>query len=333
MDLSITADGFTSQGDGKDGKGKLKPSGTFTQTMTVTNNSDETATGVVVGTELQAGFDVWESGQTTTEYGTDWNVTGMTDTTNGTVTVNDIPLAGMDMKEIDLENHAKGDLTWELGTPLAPGETATMTFHSQLAADKAAGTTAQHNVSILHVDQPDINPSNDTVVVQYDFGTPIALDLGGDGIQTLRVDEGVEFDILNTGDKVQTGWISGEDALLAVDHNNNGQIDDRSELFGGEVGEGFSTLATFDSNDDGLVDKNDADFGELEVWQDKDENGLTDDGELFSLESAGVASMNTAYTDVFSFDDQGNIHGEHSSATLADGSTVDMVDIYFEIDA
>ena len=331
MDLSVTSDGFTSQGDGKVSKGnKLKPSGNFTQTMTVTNNSNETATGVVVGTDLQAGFDVWEPGQTSTEYGTNWTGPATTDSTNGTVTVNDIPLAGMDLKEIDLENHSKGNLTWELGQSLAPGESATMTFHAQLAGDKAAGTNAQHKVSLLHSDQPDINPSNDVVVVQFRFGTPIALDLNGDGVQTLSVDEGVEFDILDNGTQVQTGWISGEDALLAVDRNDNGKIDSSSELFGGEIGEGFAKLASFDSNDDGVVDANDAGFSELQVWQDANEDGLTDEGELQSLESEGVSSLNTDYTDVFGFDAQGNIHGEHSSATLADGSTVDMVDVYFE---
>ena len=334
MDLSIATDGFTSQGNGGEGKSKLKPSGIFTQTITVTNNSHETATGVVVGTDLQAGFDVWESGQTVTEYGTSWagNLT-TTDSTNGTVTVNDIPLAGMDLKEIDLENYSKGNLNWELGTPIAPGESATITFHSQLSTDKARGTNTDLTASIVHVDQHDENPDNDRDSVHFRFGTPIAIDLNGDGIQTLSVDEGVEFDILNTGAKVQTGWISGEDALLAVDNNNNGQIDNRSELFGGDIGEGFSKLATFDSNGDGFVDTNDADFSELEVWQDTNENGYTDEGELSGLESKGIASLDTSYTDVIGFDAHGNIHGEHSSATLADGSTVDLVDVYFQIEA
>ena len=330
MDLSITTDGFTSGGGG----GKLKPSGIFTQTITVTNDSHEAATGVVAETEVQAGFDVWESHQSGTEYGTSWagDLT-TTDSTNGTVTVNDIPLAGVDLKETDLENHPKGNLTWELGTPIAPGESATLTFHSQLSTDKAAGTSTDLTASIAHVDQHDENPDNDRDSVHFRFGTPIALDLNGDGIQTLSVDEGVEFDILDTGVKVQTGWISGEDALLAIDSNNNGQIEGRSELFGGDVGGGFDKLASFDSNDDGFVDSGDADFSELKVWQDANENGFTDEGELLSLESQGITSLNTAYTDVFGLDAEGNIHGEHGSATLADGSTVDMVDVYFQTEA
>ena len=41
--------------------------------------------------------------------------------------------------------------------------------------------------------------------------------------------------------------------FLAIDRNGNGLIDDRSELFGGAVGEGFGTLASFDSNADGRM--------------------------------------------------------------------------------
>ena len=124
-----------------------------------------------------------------------------------------------------------------------------------------------------------------------------------------------------------------EDALLAVDNNGNGQIDDRSELFGGDVGEGFAKLGTFDSNDDGLVNADDADFGLLQVWQDANENGVTDEGELIALESTSIAALNTDYTNVFEMDARGNIHGETSSATLRDGSNIDMVDVYFQVQA
>ena len=62
------------------------------------------------------------------------------------------------------------------------------------------------------------------------------------------------------------------------------------------------------------------------------ENAVTDAEELVALDSTGIASLNTAYTDVFSTDLQGNMHGEHSSAILADGSTIEMVDVYFRVE-
>ena len=334
MDLSVTTQGGS---PGKDGKmsDKVKESGTYMQQVTVTNNDPtETATGVMVGTSLQAGMDVREAGQTMTEFGTPWGITPTTtDTSGGTVTVNDIPMAGMDLKEMDLESMPSGEMIWRLGTPLAPGESATMTFGSQLSPIKADGTDAVQTAQLMAVDQGDVNPLNDFAFANFRFGTPLVLDIDGDGIETLSIDEGVEFDILDTGTEVQTGWVSGDDALLAIDNNGNGQIDKRSELFGGGVGEGFAKLANFDSNDDGVVDASDVGFSALQVWQDANEDGVTDEGELVSLESTDITSLNTDYTDVFSTDAQGNVLGEHSSATLADGSAIDLVDVYFEVEA
>ena len=165
------------------------------------------------------------------------------------------------------------------------------------------------------------------------ISSPITLDLGGDGIQTIGISQGVQFDLLNTGYTVTTGWLSGDDAFLATDDNGNGIIDDRSELFGGGVGEGFAELATFDSNNDGVVNAQDERFGELLIWQDINEDGITNQGELMTLEASAIASIDTGYKDVFSLDSQGNVHGEVGSASLADGSSIDVVDVYFQYDS
>ena len=340
MDLSVTTQGA---GMGKDGKfsDKVKESGTFMQMVTVTNNSPtEMATGVMVGVGLQPGMDVWEPGQAMTEFGTPWSGAqgsdsfignpATVDTSNGTVTVNDIPLAGFDLKEMDMESMPQGELIWELGDPLAPGQSANLMFAQQLSPIKASGSTAVLPVQLMAVDQGDFNPGNNFAFAQFDFGTPLVLDIDGDGIETISVDEGVEFDIFDTGIEVKTGWVSGDDALLAIDNNGNGKIDKRAELFGGGLGEGFAKLANFDSNDDGVVDASDVGFNALLVWQDANEDGVTDEGELVPLESTGITSLDTGYKEMFTPDAQGNILGERSSATLADGSSIDLVDVYFQ---
>ncbi|MES2626792.1 MAG: SdrD B-like domain-containing protein, partial [Pseudomonadota bacterium] len=110
--------------------------------------------------------------------------------------------------------------------------------------------------------------------------TPLVIDLNGDGIQTVsRADAGGTFDLFGNGTAVASGWISEEDGFLAVDSNSNGSIDDISELFGGlNKGDGFARLSSFDSNSDGLVNANDANFGSLLIWQDSNGNHQTDDG-------------------------------------------------------
>jgi hypothetical protein len=168
---------------------------------------------------------------------------------------------------------------------------------------------------------------------QYVFVSPIAIDLDGNGIQTLSVDAGVQFDILNSGKAVNTGWISGGDGFLAVDNNGNGTIDDRSELFGGAVGEGFAKLDSFDSNRDGLVSGLDRAWQQLSIWKDANSNGQTDAGELDTLESFGIASLTVAHSNTFTQDAQGNILGEKSTALTTDGRTLDTIDVYFQVNS
>ena len=318
--------------------------------ITVKNNSDQTATGVVVEDIVPENIDLWEPGQTISDTGYSWNThhphwggrfTGspeVIDPTNGNVTITDPGTAphGLNLPIGQTYGLPEGSVVWELGDSLAPGESVTLSYFGMREVYNGynwkQGTQFFTEASIVEVDQHDTNSSNDSDSARSWWISPLALDLNGDGVQTLSIDEGVEFDMLNSGSKVNTGWLSGEDGFLAIDNNGNGQIDDRSELFGGSKGEGFAKLASLDSNGDGLVNENDALFGALKVWQDGNENGITDEGELVSLESVGITDLNTAYTDVFAADAQGNIHGEHSSA-LKKGSTIDMVDVYFQVEA
>jgi len=164
--------------------------------------------------------------------------------------------------------------------------------------------------------------------------TPIAIDLNGDGIHTIaRADAQGSFDLLGNGHAIQSGWLSGQDGFLAVDANGNGKIDDIHELFGGNKGEGFAKLATYDSNGDGFVNASDADFSKLLVWQDANSNHQTDAGELISLTDAGIASLTVSFTELPFLDAQQNLHLERSSATLTDGQSVNMTDVYFNVSA
>ena len=165
--------------------------------------------------------------------------------------------------------------------------------------------------------------------------TPIVIDLNGDGIRTVSLANSTGlFDLLGNGAPIASGWLSGGDGFLAVDKDGNGRIDSIAELFGGAAkGAGFAQLAGYDSNHDGVVDARDADFASLRVWRDGNGNHLTDAGELVSLAQAGVLSLQVAHTDLPFLDAQGNLHLERSAATLANGVTVDMTDVYLAISA
>jgi len=272
---------------------------------------------------------------------------------NGTsLSAGDRPQVGPSAQNWDFNVTKNGQLNYgnTIQVTVEAGETRSESIHVNAAKEKVTidrfltphgyndhAIEGTENFSIKIADAGDATVTTGRLDVNindkthYSYVSPITLDLGGDGIQTLGLEAGVEFDLLNTGEKVRTGWISGEDGFLAVDANSNGRIDDRSELFGGSVGEGFGKLASYDSNSDGWVNASDAAFGELRIWQDANENGLTENGELVTLAAAGIESLSMDYASDFSFDDQGNVLGERSVAQTTAGQTIDMIDVYFQV--
>jgi len=92
--------------------------------------------------------------------------------------------------------------------------------------------------------------------VGYD---PLVLDLNGDGIRLTPVSEVAPmFDVKGTNFAVHTGWVGSDDGLLVRDLNGNGQIDNARELFGGPDGPAFAVLAAADSNQDDVIDADNA---------------------------------------------------------------------------
>jgi len=168
--------------------------------------------------------------------------------------------------------------------------------------------------------------------------SPMVLDLNGDGIQTLSLDQGTVFDLLGNGQPLKTGWVAPGDGLLARDLNQDGQITSGKELFGeGTVlgtgqraKDGFEALAELDSNKDGVINWQDVDFAKLMVWQDADADGVSDAGELKSLAQAGVTQLNLAHQPGTAVS-QGNLIGLEGSYQSSDGSMLAMADVWFQV--
>jgi hypothetical protein len=146
---------------------------------------------------------------------------------------------------------------------------------------------------------------------------PLALDLDGDGLETVGIDgyNTVLFDHDGDGIRTGTGWVKSDDGLLVLDRNGNGQIDGGSELFGSDTVKadgqkavsGLDALVDLDSNGDGVFDQNDAQFANVRIWQDKDQDGMTDDGELTTLAERGIVSI--------------DLNGQTQNKNLGNGNT------------
>ncbi len=138
-----------------------------------------------------------------------------------------------------------------------------------------------------------------TTVVAED---PVILDLDGDGVEIVDLFDGsARFDIAGDGVRRQTAWAGSDDALLAMDLDGNGAIDDVTELLserfgGGHFIDGEAALASLDDNGDGRLDAADSRFMELLLWQDANQEGESGEGELSDLESRGVVSIDLGWT-------------------------------------
>lgn len=122
---------------------------------------------------------------------------------------------------------------------------------------------------------------------------PLLLDLDGDGFETTRPEDGVDFDLLGTGTMVRASTATGGDRFLALDRDGNGVITSGRELFGDQNGApgGFAELARFDQNADGRIDANDDVFSQLRLFADLNRDGLGQKNELEALSTFSVAAI------------------------------------------
>jgi hypothetical protein len=85
----------------------------------------------------------------------------------------------------------------------------------------------------------------------------------------------------------------------------------------------------FDTNRDGVFSMSDEKFGEFKVWQDADQDGVSDAGEVRSLADLGITQINLVSDGVQRAPAAGVTEAGRSTANLADGSTMLVADAAF----
>ena len=108
-----------------------------------------------------------------------------------------------------------------------------------------------------------------------------------DAPTAMLADNKFSFDIDCDGSPDQISRLMAGSGFLSLDLNNDGKINDGSELFGPQSGDGFSDLSLYDSDKNGWIDENDMIFERLRIWT-KDEYG---NDTLFALGEKGIGAI------------------------------------------
>ena len=159
---------------------------------------------------------------------------------------------------------------------------------------------------------------------------PLIIDMAGNGIalDSFAASNAL-FDLNSDGTPENTGWTktNSDDSFLVIDKNNNGNIDDITEMFGSATVPGFVELKKYDSNHDNLINSTDSQFNLLRLWNDANANGVVDAGELTNLAQNSITeiSLNSyaRYVEI-----EGNLQTAISTVTV-NGAVRDIHELSF----
>ncbi|MBK6999716.1 MAG: hypothetical protein IPH35_07055 [Rhodoferax sp.] len=114
---------------------------------------------------------------------------------------------------------------------------------------------------------------------------PLVINFNGTAAQLS--DTRFSFDINADGQQESIATLAAGSGFLALDKNQDGRINDGSELFGPASGNGFDDLARYDSDGNNWIDANDAIFAQLRVWQ----RSADGQDKLGTLAESGVGAL------------------------------------------
>ena len=159
-------------------------------------------------------------------------------------------------------------------------------------------------------------------------GDPIVLDFDGDGLAFQTGADAVRFDLDADGFAEYTAWPAAGDGVLVMDRDGSGVIEDGREVVSENFAEGgfansLDALISLDENGDGVLDRNDSAFADLQVWNDLNQDGVSQAGELATLDQLGIRSFDLAAAMIEQSVDGQRVFAK-SGAETNDGGVVDF---------
>jgi hypothetical protein len=114
---------------------------------------------------------------------------------------------------------------------------------------------------------------------------PLVVNFAGAAAELTQ--QSYSFDLDADGVSDQVHFVTSDSGFLALDRNQDGLINDGSELFGTRSGDGFADLARYDSDGNDWIDENDPVFETLRIWS-KDVEGQD---QLVALGARGIGAI------------------------------------------
>lgn len=163
-------------------------------------------------------------------------------------------------------------------------EKQTMQFQATGSVQTADGRSIDFNVTLRM--SREFTASSEVHIREGDAKIdPLVINVDGAGPRLTQRD--FLFDLDNDGYEDQISRLMAGSGFLALDKNEDGAVNNGSELFGPAMGDGFKELAAYDSDGNNWIDENDPIYDKLRIWM-ADENG---DMQLFALGQKGVGAL------------------------------------------
>ena len=151
-------------------------------------------------------------------------------------------------------------------------------------------------------------------------------------------DSNAAYDIRGDGFRYNLSWVGPDDGILAYDRDGDRQISDREEISFVDYVEGARTdlegLRYFDTNGDSQLTPADDEWSKFRVWQDLDGDGVSDPGELRTLDETGIRSVSLVSTgEVETRPDGTRVFGQGTYTTGSAGSPVthELLDVSLRV--
>jgi hypothetical protein len=113
----------------------------------------------------------------------------------------------------------------------------------------------------------------------------------------------VAFDFLGQGRMLKAGWLKEDAAWLVWDPKAKGKVDSGFQMFGSVTwvaswDNGYNALGALDDNGDGFISGTELEG--LALWQDKNANGISDEGEVRPVAEHKIVSLKYGHSKVAS---------------------------------